>query len=59
MILFNIAQKQEKFNEKVQNKSQKFKETIYEIRKKFKVRQKVQRFVLKFRKYMLYFGKYK
>ncbi len=36
MILFNIAQKQEKFNEKVQNKSQKFKETIYEIRKKLK-----------------------
>lgn len=59
MILFNIAQKQEKFNVKFKNKSQKFKETIYEIRKKFKVRQKVQRFVLKFRKYMLYFGKYR
>lgn len=58
MILFNIAQKQEKFNEKVQNKSQKFKETIYEIRKKIKVRQKEQRFVLKFLKYMLYFKKY-
>jgi len=36
MILFNIAQKQEKFNEKVQNKSRKFKETIYKIRKKLK-----------------------
>ena len=59
MILFNIAQKQEKFNEKVRNKSQKFKETMCKIRKKIKVRQKVQRFVLKFRKYMLYFGKYK
>lgn len=59
MILFNIAQKQEKFNKKVQNKSRKFKETIYKIRKKIKVRQKVQRFVLKFKKYMLYFGKYR
>ena len=28
-------------------------------KKKIKVRQKVQRFVLKFRKYMLYFGKYR
>ena len=36
MILFNIAQKQEKFNEKFKNKSQKFKKTIYEIRKKLK-----------------------
>lgn len=53
MILFNIAQKQEKFNKKVQNKSRKFKE----VKKKIKARQKVQRFVLKFRKYMLYFGR--
>ena len=53
MILFNIAQKQEKFNKKVQNKSRKFKE----VKKKIKARQKVQRFVLKFRKYMLYVGR--
>lgn len=31
----------------------------YTNEKEIQVRQKVQRFVLKFRKYMLYFGKYK
>ena len=36
MILFNIAQKQEKFNEKVQNKNQKFKEVMNITRKKLK-----------------------
>lgn len=49
MILFNIAQKQEKFNEKFKIKAVGSKR----LRKKIKVRQKVQRFVLKFRKYML------
>lgn len=51
MILFNIAQKQEKFNKKFKIKA----ESSKKLREKIKARQKVQRFVLKFRKYMLYF----
>lgn len=51
MILFNIAQKQEKFNKKFKIKA----ESSKKLREKIKARQKVQRFVLKFRKYILYF----
>ena len=58
MILFNIAQKQEKFNKKFKIKAESSKKQ-YTNEKEIQVRQKVQRFVLKFRKYMLYFGKYK